>query len=149
MKQLPLGASAPDFTLQSLAGRTFHLHDELKRGEIVLVFYKGSCPTCQLTFPYLQRIQNKRIWVISQDEPDETKAFVEQLGITFDMLIDPHPYNVSSAYNVEFVPTIFVVGQDGKIGMSDYGFSKATLSEIAKPLQLFSPNDGLPATRPG
>jgi peroxiredoxin len=156
MKQLPTGALAPDFTLRTAEGKSLRLSEAIVRSPVVLAFYKADCPTCQLTFPYLQRIHSEfregsklRIWGISQDDVAETKAFVQQYGIGFDILIDEHPYAVSMAYQLEFVPTLFVVGSDGKIQLSDYGFSKATLSEIGKPLQLFSPDDGLPATRPG
>ena len=156
MKQLPVGAVAPDFTLQLLNGREFRLGNQLAKGSLILVFYKASCPTCQLTFPYLQRIYSEfgnnakyRIVGISQDDPAETREFIEHFGIGFDVAIDDHPYAVSSTYGLEFVPTIFLIGKDGKIQLSDYGFSKATLSELAGPLQLFSPDDGLPATRPG
>ena len=156
MKQLPVGKTAPDFSLATVKGEDFRLSEAVADGPVVLAFYKASCPTCQLTFPFLQRIyaesrNNPRLRIvgISQDEIEETKTFIDQLGIGFEVLIDEHPYAVSSAYGVEFVPTIFVVGENGKIELSDYGFSKATLSEIGKPGQVFSPNDGLPATRPG
>jgi peroxiredoxin len=156
MKQLPVGAAAPDFTLQLLNGREFRLSDQLAGGPLALVFYKASCPTCQLTLPYLQRIASQlgqtakyRIVGISQDDPIESREFADHVGIGFEVAIDEHPYTVSSSYGLEFVPTIFLIGKDGKIQLSDYGFSKATLSEIAAPLELFPANDGLPATRPG
>ena len=156
MRQLPAGVLAPDFRLLALNGQELRLSEAIADRPVVLAFYKSSCPTCQLTFPYLQRIYSEfraepvfTIWGISQDEFAETTEFVHEYGIQFDILIDEHPYTVSAAYGLEFVPTIFVVGTDGKIKISDYGFSKATLSEIAKPLRLFGADDGLPATRPG
>ena len=168
MKQLPVGATAPDFTLQALNGQVFRLSEQIQDRPVVLAFFKVSCPTCQFTFPYLQKIYGHhpatlrassrltqergssfRICGISQDEIDETQAFAEKFGIKFEILIDEHPYAVSAAYGFEYVPAIFVVGGDGKIRLSDYGFSKATLSEIAKPQQLFTADDGIPATRPG
>src|SRR5215471_3712244 len=155
-KQLPVGEAAPDFSLATVNGEGFRLSEAVAGGPVVVAFYKASCPTCQLTFPFLQRIYAQsrndprfRIIGISQDDIEETKAFIQQEGIGFEVLIDEHPYAVSSAYGVEFVPTIFIVGENGKIELSDYGFSKATLSEIGKPVEVFSPNDGLPATRPG
>jgi peroxiredoxin len=139
-----------------LNGQELRLSEAMAVRPVVLAFYKASCPTCQLTFPYLQRIYSEfraepgsTIWGISQDEFVETREFVREYGIQFDVLIDEHPYAVSAAYGLEFVPAIFVVGTDGKIRISDYGFSKATLSEIAKPFRLFAADDGLPATRPG
>ena len=156
MKQLSTGIVGPDFTLQTINGRTVQLSKATLDRPVVLAFYKAGCPTCQLTFPYLQRIHAElrdaskfKIYGVSQDEATETGRFAEEFGITFDILIDEHPYAVSTAYGLEFVPTIFAVGTDGIIQLSDYGFSKATLSEIGRPLQLFTPDDGLPATRPG
>jgi peroxiredoxin len=163
MKQLSTGISAPDFELKSLSGQSFRLSEALRNGPVVLAFYKASCPTCQLTFPYLQTIYSalsaefrNRIWGISQDDPAETAEFVKQLGIEFPILLDEYPYPVSTEYGLEFVPTIFIVGRDGMIQLSDYGFSKTTLSRIAElasgdsdPVILFPANDGLPERRPG
>jgi len=154
VKQLPVGVKAPDFELETLDGRRFRLAEKLAGGPLVLAFFKSSCPTSQLAFPFLQKIHSEgpgrlRMTGVSQDEPDETREFVERYGITFDTLIDPHPYETSRAYGLEFVPAIFSVGPDGLIRLSDFGFSKVTLSELAAPLQLFRADDGLPATRPG
>lgn len=156
MAQLPVGAEAPDFELQTLSGHGFRLSEQSADGAVVLAFYKASCPTCQLTFPYLQQVYAKfgdqgklRIVGISQDDVAETQGFADQFGIGFDIAVDEHPYAVSSVYGLEFVPTIFIIGPDRIIRLSDYGFSKATLSEIAAPLELFAPGDKLPATRPG
>ena len=123
----------------------------VSQGPVVLVFYKASCPTCQLTFPYLQRIYQEshpRLLAVSQDEPDDTREFISRFGLTFEVVVDEHPYAVSAEYGLQYVPSIFIIGTDGVIQLSDYGFSKATLSRIAG-REIFSPNDGIPATRPG
>jgi peroxiredoxin len=119
------------------------------------VFYKSSCPTCQFTFPYIQKIFEKAnenagwtLWAISEDDPDETREFIRQYGLAFEVLIDEHPYEVSAAYGLQFVPALFLIGPDMKIVVSDYGFTKAGLNGIAG-FDFFAPDDGLPATRPG
>jgi hypothetical protein len=43
---------------------------------------------------------------------------------------------------------MFLIQQDRKIAVSNYGFSKAGLNQIAG-FEFFKPNDGLPASRPG
>jgi len=155
MSQLFMGAQAPDFELKDLNGQSLHLASALNQGPVVLAFYKAACPTCQFTFPYLQKIFSDvrrrpatPIWGISQDDLAETRRFAEEFGITFDLLIDEYPYPVSSAYSLKSVPAIFVVGTDGIISLSDFGFTKASLNQIAG-FEWFSPNDGLPASRPG
>jgi len=153
--QLAIGTSAPLFELKTPDGRLFRLAEALQRGTVVLVFYKASCPTCQFTFPFIQRIYSKfgtsagwTLWGISQDDGDETIDFARQHGITFDLLIDEYPYAVSSAYGLHNVPAIFMVERGGTITLSEFGFSKSALNRVAG-FPFFTPNDGLPATRPG
>jgi peroxiredoxin len=155
MSQLAIGVYAPDFELKTPDGQSRRLSDALNHGPVVLVFYKASCPTSQFTFPFVERIYSKvgssapwTLWGISQDNADETRAFALQHGITFELLIDEYPYPVSAAYGLHYVPAIFIVQPDGSVSLSDFGFSKATLNEIAG-FAFFTPGDGLPAHRPG
>ena len=165
MKQLPAGAQAPDFELNDIRGRTHRLSVALDNGPAILIFYKFSCPTSQLTLPYLQKItagventSGCALWAVSQDDLNETMEFSGKNGFEFTFLIDEHPYRVSSAYRLKYVPSIFIIEPGGSISLSDYGFSKATLNEIStrmsnsagrSPVELFRADDGLPATRPG
>src|SRR6185503_17418831 len=112
--------------------------DALKKGPVALIFYKSECPTCQFTFPFAQKIFEKvgasagwTLWGISEDDAGETRHFAKQFGITFDILIDEYPYDVSAAYGMEFVPGIFLINPDGTIRVSEYGFTKAGLNQIA------------------
>src|SRR5215510_6884736 len=155
MSQLSIGKHAPDFVLTDVNGRTHRLGDALERGPVALVFYKSACPTCQFSFPYIQKMfldlrdrPDWTLWGISEDDVAETRQFAEEHGITFDLLIDEYPYDVSAAYGLEFVPAIFLIQPDGKIAVSDYGFNKAGLNRIAG-FEFFTANDGLPAFRPG
>jgi peroxiredoxin len=155
VRQLGRGVQAPDFQLRDINGDLHRLSTALSRGPVILVFFKIECPTCQFTFPHIQRIfasaskhWNARLWAISQDDSEDTRGFARQYGITFETLIDEYPYDVSNAYSIVSVPTMFIIERDGTISMSDNGFSKATLNQIAGS-EMFTPNDGLPATRPG
>ena len=154
MSQIRTGIIAPEFELKTLDGQVIRTSSAAIAGPFVLVFYKASCPTCQLTFPYLEKIHEERgsqvrIIAVSQDDAAETEEFIERFGIRFDVVLDEYPYDASNAFGIENVPAIFVIGQDRRIQLSDYGFSKETLSTIARPLELFHANDGLAAIRPG
>ena len=155
MSQLPIGAQAPDFQLIDLKGQRRRLSEALTHGPVALIFYKSACPTCQFTFPYVQKVFSRvgntaglTFWGVSEDDVHETQAFAKQHGVTFDMLVDEHPYEVSAAYGLNFVPAIFLIQPDGKIVLSEFGFTKAGLNRIAG-FELFTSGDGLPATRPG
>jgi peroxiredoxin len=155
MSQLAVGRKAPDFELKDADGRSHRLSDALVRGPVALVFYKSDCPTCQFTFPYIQKIfanigpkAAMTLWAISEDDAAETRDFVKQNGLTFDVLIDEYPYPVSADFGMEYVPGIFLIQPDGKISVSEFGFTKAGLNQIAG-FEFFTSNDGLPAVRPG
>ena len=155
MSQLTIGVEAPDFELTTVDGQARRLSEALAGGPVVLVFYKASCSTCQFTFPFIQKIYAKvgagapwTLWAISEDDVQETREFAKEYGLTFEILIDEHPYAVSSAYGLQNVPAIFIVQPDGTISLSDFGFTKHSLNEIAG-FPFFTPDDGLPASRPG
>ena len=57
MAALTVGTKAPDFSLPIIGeGGKFSLQDALQQGPVLLAFFKVSCPTCQYTFPFLERI---------------------------------------------------------------------------------------------
>ena len=51
---------APQFDLPGLAGDRTSLPDLLVSGPVLLAFFKVTCPTCQLTFPFLERLHRGR-----------------------------------------------------------------------------------------
>ena len=164
MGALQAGKAAPPFSLRSLDGTTLSLADALKKGPVIAAFFKVSCPTCQFTFPFLQRIYqmfgsvNFTIWGISQNDREDTREFVEKYGVRFPTLLDERGYPVSNQFGLTNVPTIFLMDPDGKIQMSSVGFSKADLEQIAAFLAranaksaaaLFEPAETVPAYKPG
>jgi peroxiredoxin len=139
MAALTPGASAPDFELRALDGRRFVLRDELASGPVVLAFFKVSCPTCQYAFPFLERLERAyghkvvRVIGVSQNNPRDTAAFIKEFGVTFPVLLDDtEKYPVSNAYGLTNVPTIFWIGQDGKIEVSSVGWVKADFTGISR-----------------
>src|SRR3954469_10682310 len=125
MPALPSGVTAPDFALPTLQGGKFSLATALKEGQVVLAFFKISCPVCQMAFPYFERLhqafhgKNVRIVGISQDSAADTAAFAKQFGITFPIALDDtKKFPASNAYGLTNVPTLFLVLPDGTISAS-------------------------------
>src|SRR5512133_2681491 len=111
MPALSAGKTAPDFSLPAMDGSIFSLADALKRGPVVLAFFKISCPVCQYAFPFLERIyqahRGEKVSVIgiSQNDKSGTAAFMREYGVTFPVLLDNAPrYPVSNAYGLTNVP---------------------------------------------
>ena len=161
---IEVGQTAPGFSLKALDGRECSLASLLERGPVVLAFFKISCPVCQFTFPFLQRLferyggEGVSFLGISQDDARSTKEFNQEYGINFPTLIDAQGYPASNAYGLTNVPTIFLVMPDGSVKVQCMGFSKGELEEIGaelaqqralKAAPLFGKNEVVPDYKPG
>ena len=162
MTTLDIGQSAPAFSLKGTDNKKYALHQNGVR-LTVAVFFKTSCPTCALAFPYFQKLHQTfgnaglAVWGISQDGNDSSKQFAKQYGATFPILIDAE-LKASADYQPEFVPTQFLIDASGKIVDRIMAFDKAGLNRVASvaaqtldvPAVIIAPdNDGKPAFRPG
>jgi peroxiredoxin len=137
MPALSVGRAAPDFQLKTLAGESFSLQEALARGPVVLLFFKVSCPTCQYALPFYERLfqaykgRNVTLVGVSQNNPEDTKAFAKEFGITFPLLLDDTiTYPVSNAYGLTNVPTAFWIERDGEIEVSSVGWSKPDFENV-------------------
>lgn len=148
-----MGAKAAGFTLSSIEGEKHSLDEMLQSGPVLLAFFKISCPTCQLTFPYLGRISGGgiRFVGISQDDAALSKAFAQRFGVNFTVLLDEKSYPVSNAYRITHVPTMFLVEPDGTISDTWTGFARADMERLAARVELpvFTAADQVPAWKAG
>ena len=72
---LETGALAPHFTLLGIDGKEYSLPNSAAGKPIVLVFFKVTCGTCDVAFPYINRLREMypdgwHLWAIAQDPPD-------------------------------------------------------------------------------
>jgi len=135
-------------------------------GETLYGFFKTTCPTSELAWPYLERIRGIaeggpfRVVAVSQDSPAETSAFNDRLGVGVETLYDRDPWRASEALGLENVPTFFLV--DGAVRIRDtvVGFQKQKLEELGaraakgagragSDASVFAPGERVPALRPG
>jgi len=166
MTHIVAGNMAPGFSLKALDGKEHALEQLIEQGPVVAAFFKVSCPVCQFTFPFLERIykryggDNVNFLGISQDEAGATKDFAKEFGTTFPILLDEKEkgYPASNAYGLSSVPTIFLIETDGTVKISCMGFDKKDLESIASvlaerkktmPSALFRPDESVPAHKPG
>jgi len=136
MPALTAGTSAPEINLSSTKGTKFSLDQALKRGPVVAAFFKISCPVCQLSLPYVERMYRaypgSRVTIVgvSQDERDETESFAREYGISFPLLLDPEDsYPASNAYDLTNVPSIFLIA-DGEVKLSIVGWDKRDMEKL-------------------
>ncbi len=165
MTHIVAGDTAPGFSLKALDNKEFSLNKLLEGGPVVAAFFKISCPVCQFTFPFLERLYKRyggngvTFLGISQDDVRSTANFAKEYGVTFPILIDnERGYVVSNAYGLTNVPTIFLIDTDGSVKVSSMGFDKKDLETIAANLgerkkmslaPVFRPDEVVPANKPG
>lgn len=137
---------------------------ELPAGEAVYAFFKTSCPTSELAWPFLERIRGLaeggglRVVAVSQDPPEETAAFNRRLGVRVETLHDPEPWPASDAAGVTAVPTLFLVDRERRIRETVVGFQKRKMEELGalaaekagRPGRpVFAFDEDVPEMRPG
>ena len=165
MAALTAGAKAPDFTLPQLEGPDFSLAKALDRGPVLLAFFKISCPVCQYTFPFLERLyqslrdQDAALIGVSQNSVSDTARFRKEYGITFPLALDdPAAYKVSNAYGLTIVPTMFLIAPSGTLEVSSAGWSRSDIAGVAAkiadalhtvPPPVFLPGEEVAEWRPG
>ncbi|MGH7607814.1 MAG: TlpA disulfide reductase family protein, partial [Gemmatimonadales bacterium] len=119
---LGVGSSAPDFHATDLrAGRPVTLADY--RGKVVLLnVWATWCTPCVVEMPSLERLQRQFARTdfhvvavsIDQDAPEKVMQFVNDLGLTFDILHDPAGA-IQGIYQTAGVPESFLIDRGGVI----------------------------------
>jgi peroxiredoxin len=92
---LNLGDSAPDFVLKNALGESVGLYEYLKKGPVVLTWYRGGwCPYCNLTLKALQdelpqyKEQGATLIALTPEIPDNSLSTAEKHDLKFEVLSD-------------------------------------------------------------
>jgi peroxiredoxin len=116
------GTAAPDFTLQTLEGKTVHLSDYRGKG-VLLNFWATWCQPCKIEMPWFAELQKQygpeglQIVGIAVDEdasPDDLAKFAGSLGVNYPILVGQE--SVENQYGgVQFLPATLYIDREGKI----------------------------------
>lgn len=160
MATLPPGSALPELFLTDERGGAA----AAPAGPALYGFFKTTCPTCELAWPFLERIGRLAaggplaVVAVSQDDPGATAAFNERLGVSLPTFFDREPWRGSQALGLQNVPTFFRVGPDGRLSESVIGFQKRNMQDFAaeaaalagRPAaDLFRTGETVPASQPG
>ncbi|MEP6985071.1 MAG: TlpA disulfide reductase family protein [Chloroflexota bacterium] len=117
-----IGFAAPDFTLNTLDGKTVSLSS--LRGKVVLInLWATWCPPCRAEMPALNNVYHQYsemgfvvlgLNTTYQDSESDAASFVKTLGLSFPILLDRDGV-ISKRYQLQALPTSYFVGRDGII----------------------------------
>lgn len=90
-----VGDNAPNFTLTNALGEDVSLSDYLKKGKVVLTWYRGGwCPYCNLTLHELQNelpnfvANGANLLALTPELPDKSLNTAEKHDLKFEVLSD-------------------------------------------------------------
>jgi thiol-disulfide isomerase/thioredoxin len=112
---------APDFTLDSLDGKSMRLSD-LRGKAVLLNFWATWCGPCKVEMPWFVELQSEygpqglQIVGVAMDDSgkDEIAKFAKDMGVNYPVLLGKEA--VGDEYGgVPALPESFFIGRDGKI----------------------------------
>jgi pimeloyl-ACP methyl ester carboxylesterase/peroxiredoxin len=121
---LPAGTAAPDFSLKTPEGKLFKF-SKMKGKYVVIDFWASWCPDCRKDAHNLVRMYD-----------EFHRRGVEFIGVSFDTDVNAwtdgidlyhipymqvselkkfHDTDISKAYGVKWIPSMYLIGKDGKV----------------------------------
>lgn len=133
------GKPAPEFTLQSLEGKSVSLSDF--RGKAVLLnFWATWCAPCKIEMPWFVELQKEyasqglQILGVAMDDasPEDIAKFAKDLGVDYPILIGKE--SVGDAYGgVQFLPATFYIDREGRVVDKVFGLKgRGEIEEAVK-----------------
>jgi hypothetical protein len=148
----------PELSLPDLTGTRRPLAETWATGAALLLIGHGDCKTTLQTLPFLDRIHRRRgpgsgVRLLLQDERDAARRLVSELKLEVPVGLEADPYPLAEALGLVTVPTLFLLRRGGSIAGVSEGFNRAEIESLAVSLgvegPLFTPEDAVPAFRPG
>ena len=128
--QTSWGKIAPDFTLSDVEGKV-HTLSGYRGGNVLVVIWRTWNSTCKLEIPHLKELrtmyppESLAILAISDEPADSLAQFVGQNGINYTV-VSSAGVSLDLFDQVEYAPTSFFIGPEGKIKLAAMGVIPTT-----------------------
>jgi peroxiredoxin len=107
-KGVAVQAQAPDFTARDQNGATINLKDQLKKGSVVLVFYRGQwCPHCNKQLSKLEdslqliKAKGASLIAVTPELPENINKTIAKTKASYPILFD-EGLKIMKSYDVVF-----------------------------------------------
>lgn len=133
---LAVGEDAPEWNLTDPQGKPHSLKEY--RGKVVLIDFWGTwCVPCRKSMPGIQilheRFKNQNVAVFGisvADEEGNPVEYMKKKDFTYGLLLKGD--EVATAYQAQVLPTLYIIGKDGKIIHAEFGHRPNSLEELIK-----------------
>jgi peroxiredoxin len=107
-KGLAVQAKAPEFSAKDQSGTTVNLKDQLKKGSVVLVFYRGQwCPHCNRQLSKLEdsvqliKAKGASLIAVTPEKQENIKKTVAKTKASYPILFD-EGLQIMKSYDVAY-----------------------------------------------
>lgn len=134
---------ASSFSLYDVSGKLVVLDSLVKKGPVIMSFWALWCKMCikelDALRPYYPQIESLGVsfLAISQDKAkskDEVKSFVAGRKWQYKIVLDPEN-KLRKSYNVQVMPTLFIVNQDKKIVFTHQGYKPGDEKKVLEKIR--------------
>lgn len=121
---LDAGTQAPNFTAQTLDGKTITLADYQGR-KLALIFFSVACQACRDLLSQFKRMEAEaqqigvNLLLVSRDEREATEALMAEIDMHLPVLIAPRPgHPFFDEYKVVHTPFYCFINPQGQVQAS-------------------------------